>query len=270
MKNLIWAIFFSGAGISASANDGSFTLSESPWSDRNFEVCPKSDNTSLRVVVFEPEIETWTYTIDGADTVRLKATENGIIERIVKTERSSPAFFLKEQKIGYVDDNDNWVDENGVQIARFEQLKIVRGIRTKPNIKGLTIEETVYASDLEKEQAAAMEKIHYEAPCSVFLLEHYDIREADFKYDFGDNNPYECHATEGMKRSESLDYIAKLSRSVVSRPDGSQYYVKFPNGEIKVFGWAGVEHLYNNDGSLICDWNDLGQFAGYELIQQPE
>lgn len=270
MKHLIWALLFLGHVSSAAAQFDGYTLDTAPWSNQEFELCPILNDSGFQAVVFKPKIKEWSYTQEGPLKVKLKATEKGITEIVVKAEKRLKAYHLIEQKIGYLDDKKKWVDKNGSKVSNFDSFEILSGEKVKPNIKGLSSEEYIYLSNLERESAAAMEKIHYAAPCTVFVLEHYDLLEADFLYDFGKNNPYECGQEKSIKRSQKFNYTAKISRPVVSRPDGSQYYIKLPTGEIIIHGWTGAEHLYNKDGSLICEWNDLGSIIGYELTQENE
>lgn len=269
MRYLLWAIILLCWGPSAASENNGYTLDKAPWSNKKFEVCPTLGQNGLRAVIFEPEIEEWSYMLEVLPTVELKATENGVAEFIANNEKQFPAYFLKGQKIGYIDDKNIWVNKNGIKVTNFDKLNSVSGEKVQPNVKG-SYEKYIYKANLEMENAAAIEKIHYEAPCTVFSVVHFDKLESETNYEFGSNNPYECDLEKSFKRSQKFNYTAKVSRPVVSRADGTQYYIKFPSGEIKTYGWTGIEHLYNQDGSLICDWNDLGQLIGYELIQSSE
>lgn len=270
MKHFIWVLLFLGFSSIACTENGGYTLETAPWSDETFEVCPTPTDNGLRAVIFEPEVEEWSYKVEYPETTKLVATENGISEIVVNNDKHLPAYYLKEQKIGYLDNRDRWVDENGLPITRIDQLKKNHGEREKPKARGISYEEYAYNPNIEKENAAAMDKINDAAPCTVFELNHYGKLEADFLYDFGNNNPYQCDASIGITRSRKFNYTGKVSRAVALIADGTSYYIKYPSGEVKSYGWTGIERLYNEDGLLICDWNDLGSVIGYELIRDNE
>lgn len=267
MKHFIWALLFLGFSSNASTGNGGHTLETAPWSDEKYEVCPTPMENGLRAVIFKPEVEEWNYKVEYPETTKLVATENGISEIVVNNDQHLPAYYLKEQKIGYLDANGIWVDEHGVHVTRFNQLTATFGEKAQPKVQG-SQEKQVYKANFEREHAAAMKKIYYEAPCTVFSVGHFDKLESELQYDFGSNNPYQCDAEIGLKRSQKFDYIRKVQRPVVAYTDGSNYYVKFPNGDIKTYRayhpiW---EVLYREDGSPICEWNDLGSLIGYELV----
>jgi len=268
MKYFIWVFILLGCAANAIAQTDGYTLNTAPWSDKEFEVCPLQRDNDLRAVIFEPEIEEWAYTEKGLITTKLELYEKGIREVVVKNEKQLPAYYLKEQKIGYLDNKNHWVDKSGIQIRNFGQLETISGEKVHPDAKA-NYEKFVYKANFELEHAAAMKKIHYEAPCTVFSVGHYDKLESDFHYDFGPNNPYQCDANTGLKRSQKFNYSEKTHRPVACCPDGSNYYVKLPDGEIKTYpGHYPIwEVLYPDDKPQHCDWNDLGSLVGYNLIQ---
>lgn len=256
-----------GIGANAAANENGFTIGTEPWSDKTFEICAATENGDRRAVVFEPEIENWTYTLTEFPTAKLVATKDGIKEVIGKSEEKRPAYFLKEQKIGYLNHLDQWVSQNGTLLTSFDQLQSVSGERVQPEIIPHS-EKQIYKSNIELEHAAAMEKLHYEPPCTAFSVGHYNLLESSPQFDFGENNPFECDKNSGLKRSKKFDYSETFQRSVVGYVDGTSYYIKFPNGDAQAFPWTGIERLYNPDGSMICDWGEINAYAGHELIQK--
>lgn len=269
MKHFMWAIILLGFAPSATAQDKGYTLDTAPWSNQNYEVCQTPNDKGLRAVIFEPEIETWSYTEDGPPITDLKATKDGIIEVVVSNQKQRPAYYLRSQKIGYLDDKNTWVDENGQNILSLGSFKTVKGEKSEPSLIG-SYEKLIYKANIDREHAAALEKIHYEPPCTVFSIWFLDEYEAEIRYEFDQNNPYQCDTDAGLKRSQKFNYVDKVSRPVVSMPDGTSYYIKYPDGEIKTYGWTGFERLYKEDKSFICDWNDLGRFIGFELIHDNE
>jgi len=264
MTKFMWAFLLLGLTANAAAQSNVYTLDSAPWSNQKYEVCRVANDNGLRAVIFEAEIEEWTYPEADLLTTRLVASADGIKEVTVKKERHSPAYYLKEQKIAYLDNMDNWVDKSGMAVRSLDQLESLSGEKVKPVIK-INYEKFVYKANLELEHASAIEKIHYEAPCTAFSVGHYDKLETETYYDFGQNNPYQCDAKKSLKRSQKLNYTKTSHRPIVTIPDGSSYYVKYPNGKISTYPWYGFEYLYKEDGSLICDWNDLGSLIGYEL-----
>jgi len=265
----MWAIFIIACCYPAIAQDTEFAFNTEPWSDQEFEICPVPNDDGLRAVLFKPEIEEWSYTLEVLPTIELKATRDGVIETVVSNKKQFPAYHLVEQKIGYLNEKNEWVDKYGNGIRDLDSFERISGEKVQPTATG-SYESYAYKANLELENAAALSKIHYEAPCTVFSVGHFDKLESETHFDFGKNNPYGCGLEASFKRSQKFNYTSKTSRPVVSRPDGSQYYLKLPSGEIKTYGWTGIEYLYNDDGVFLCDWKDLGQFIGYELIQSPE
>lgn len=267
MRHFMWAFLLLGFTQNADAQDKGYTLETAPWSHQAYEVCSTPNDDELRAVVFEPEIENWTYTESNTPKTKLEIQKNGIKEVLVNSERTLPAYFLKEQKIGYIDKANNWVNKNGVKITKLGQLEIQQGKRDQPIPKG-SLEKLIYEANFELEYSAAMEKLHDELPCTVFSVGHYHILETETYFDFGENNPYECDPIEGLKRSQKLNYSKKFTRPVVGFSDGSNYFVKFPDSTIKTYRayYPVWDVLYKKDGSPVCEWNDLGSLIGYELI----
>ena len=267
MKHFMWAFLLLGFAPNVAAQNTGYTLDTAPWSNQKYEVCSAANENGLRAVIFEPEIEEWAYRVSNLPMTKLEVYENGMREVVVSSEKTLPAYFLKEQKIGYINKQSMWVDENGVQIINDDQLEIKSGKREQPKTKG-SYEKPAYTANFELEYAAAMDKIHYEPPCTVFSVGHFHKLESETYFDFGENNPYQCDSNKGLKRGQKFNYSKKFTRPVVCCPDGSNYYVKLPDGEIKIYRayhpiW---EVLYKDDGSPICEWNDLGSIKGYELI----
>jgi hypothetical protein len=269
MRHFLLALLFLTFNSSAFAKSYGYTLQTTPWSTEKFKVCPTPTENGLRAIIFEAEIEEWSHPVTTLLTTRFKASADGIKEVVVKKELNLTAYHLKEQKIGYLDDKNNWVDENGTQINNFGQLKIISGEKTQADAKA-NYSKFVYKTNIELERAAAIQKIHGEAPCTVFSVGHYDKLETETYYDFVPNNPYQCDDDKGLQRNQKLNYTKKSYRPIASIPDGSSYYIKYPGGKIITYGWTGVELLYDKHGSLICDWNDLGLFIGYELIDSSQ
>lgn len=267
MKIIIWAILFCTIVTTAAAKDGGYHLGNAPWSNETFEVCPTDEQDSFRTVVFEPEIEEWSYTLTEFPSVKLVATENGITEVVSNGEKIRPAYFLKSQKIGFLNSLNQWVRQDGELITDFEQFDSISGTRVQPKIKPHH-ERRVYKSKIDLEHAAALQKLHYSPPCTAFEVGHYDKLESNLQYEFGDNNPLQCDEKNGTKRSDKFNYSETIHRPVVAYADGTSYFIKFPNGDSISFGWTGIERLYDEDGTLICDWGEIPQFAGYELLQR--
>lgn len=267
MKKFIWSILFCTMTANAAAKNGGYHLGNAPWSNEVFETCPTGEQEKFRTVIFEPEIEEWSYTLTKFPATKLVATKNGIREVITNNEKIRPAYFLKEQKIGYLNKLNQWVSQGGKLITDFDQFDSISGARVKPKIEPHH-EKLVYKSNIELEHAAALEKLHYSPPCSAFSVGHFDKLESDLQYEFGDNNPLQCDAKNGVKRSDKYDYSETLHRPVVAYADGTSYYIKFPNGVAKSFGWTGIERLYDEDGTMICDWGEIPQIAGYELLHR--
>jgi len=271
MRFIISVIFVVGCISCTNLNNDGYRLDAAPWADQKFEICSSPNTNGLRAVVFEPVIEEWTYTSTGPLETRIVFSDTGIREVAVKNERSQPAYFLREQRIGYVDDKNYWVDQSGTQISNFEQIKRISGEKIQPEIKS-DYERFVYKANFELENAAAMKKIVNEPPCTIFSVGHNDKLESKLQYNFGPNNPYECDAEQGLKRSEKLNYSDISHRPVICCPDGSNYYVKFRDGQIKTYrAYHDMQTvLYPDDNSQRCEWNDLGSLIGYELIQANE
>lgn len=256
---------------SAGAQTQDYKLEDAPWSNQAFNVCPVPDERGLRAVVFEPVVEEWSYEVPGDVTSNLVVTKDGIQEVISENHTKHPAYYLKSQTIGYLNEKDIWVDKTGKFANTSGDLKTISGHKTPPKMIP-AYEKFVYEANFKAEYDAAMEKIHYAPPCTVFSVGHMNKLEAKLQYDFGKNNPYHCGASGQLEQSQKLNYTKVSHRPIVCCPDGSNYFVKFSDSEIKTYrAYADISKiLYPADGSQVCEWNDLGSLIGYELIRDSE
>jgi len=244
-----------------------YKIDTTPWSNEEFKVCPIPLDNGLKVVVFEPTIENWTYPKEEISS-KLETYSDGIREVIIKETIDMPAYHLSEQRIGYLNKNGFWVNSNDQKVTSFYQFETHSGEKTEPKLVNTT-ERTTYVSNFERESAIAMDMIHNAPPCTKFKFNHNDQRATDITYDFNSNNPLTCGEKSALKRSTELNYIKTVHRSVVCCPDGGNYYLKFPDGKIKVYraNFPIWEVTHNEEEDPICDWNDLGSLKGHDYVK---
>jgi len=241
----------------AAKNDG-YTLTTAPWSDESFQICPVLTESGLRPVLFKPEIENWTYIKKSPPTTSIKVSGTGVQEILSKNDRELSAYHLKEQKIGFLTANEIWVNRNGEPIKSFDQFEKKTGGKFEPTVTS-SAERLIAKSDFKSETALALDKIKNAPPCSMFTKSHYDLVGADYTYDFGQNNPYKCDMELGYSQSTELNYTETKTRRIVSAPDSSNYYLKFPDGELQVYRahFPIRQVTHNEQGKPICPWFTL-------------
>jgi len=227
----------------AIAGSAGYTLHDAPWSNKPFEVCSTLTESGLQPVLFEPKFEDWSY------------SPSKMYPFIHETKVKRPAFYLIEQRIGYLNVEGIWVNHQGENVLDSADLESRTGVRIPPTFTS-KIERLVQKSDFARESAEAMAKIKSARACSIFSKGHYDTLAADITYDFGSNNPYQCDAKTGLSRSANLNYTETVTRQVVTGSDSANYYVKFPNGDVKVYRahfpiW---EVTHTKSGDPICPW----------------
>ena len=231
----------------AIAESAGYTLHDAPWSNKRFEVCSSLTESGLQPVLFEPKFEDWSY------------TPSKMHPYIYEAKVQRPAYYLIEQKIGYLNGDGIWVNNQGESVLDSADLESRTGERIPPTFRS-TIERMVKKSDFARESADAMAKIEDALPCSIFAKGHYNTLAADITYDFGSNNPYQCDAKTGLSRSTNLNSTETVTRQVVTGSDSANYYVKFPDGDVKVYRahfpiW---EVTHTKSGDPICPWFTYG------------
>jgi len=146
-----------------------FKQTTAPWSDQKFEVCPSPNKKGLKIAIFEPIVEEWSYKEAHPLSVEYQVVDGGVREIIVDPpDMSMPAFHLVEQRIGYIDSKDYWVDEAGNRIIEFDQIDKVSGKKAEPT-KIKSSEKLIYKHNFELESAIAMHYLRIWNEQSLYL-----------------------------------------------------------------------------------------------------
>ena len=239
----MWAFFILFFGFQPLAHADGYSLTNAPWSGETFEICETPLLNGLRPVIFNPVYEQGESQVSGQSTrLEIEFDPDSGEPRIVEKVINAPAryLFLKEQYIGFVDSNDDWVNENGLPVSdKSEFVKHIgdRGQGTKQiwpileALKGETAYERFdYAIDMAKNELVT-------APdCTIHYTFAYDVVPETVQLEYGPNNPMICDADKGYRVSSILDKTITVQRHVVSMPDGGAHLIRLPGGEIKVFG----------------------------------
>lgn len=247
------------------------TLDSETWKTEVNEVCMRNPKTGLRVVIFAPIYETkmGSTPIHHAGTelvfipgVRLpdgSNTRTSVQERVIpnmyhpKTYRS-----LKQQTVGYLTDNDEWVNEKGEPVFAFNNFYTRQGISGMPFEK--VIASIKIETDLQTKQddyLSIKTRIQTALPCTYIQIPStYKMLKETVEYR-SPNQVLTCGAAGSIEQKPPFTYARDITRRVSMTEKTVLFTDIFGN-----FG-EGISALFQVEKTphqgQFCDWVHLSR-----------
>ena len=254
------------------ANSQSYDLENAPWSDESFEVCPVPSLNGLRSIIFEPVLETGKTFIPKQSSKLYSQfdEETGELQIIEKMINVPAEFiFLKEQFVGFIDQNNRWVDENGnpatskMSFQKHTGDKDLGTMPIWPDVKPLPGKNAYERHDSAVKRG---KDILAKMPdCTTFMDSGFGVVSETILNDYGPNNPRVCSPAGGHEIGEQLNSLRTINRRVVELTDGGFYLARIPGGEIKSFGSIQIELFVN----LIAQHSSCEWTSAEERVSEP-